>query len=269
MRSFKVTLEYDGTDFHGFQLQRDLRTVQGVCEQAIERLVGKPVRVHGAGRTDTGVHAAGQVISFKANTAIPLVKMCAALNSGLPRDASVKRVEEVDERFHARFSATSRSYLYVVMRSEIRSALFRRYTYWCPHELDVDAMKQSAAKLIGSMDFTSFASSMTESRTPIRRLTRFQLSERGKFLFFSIEANAFLRGMVRNMVGTLLEVGRSRMSTEDVTRIIVARDRRVAGPAAPPEGLCLTRVRYDVRTDDKLSSIELNLPNVEIPDDSK
>ena len=250
MRNFKAMLEYDGTEFHGFQLQRDLRTVQGVCESAVERLVGKPVRIDGAGRTDTGVHAAGQVISFKAETAIALGQMRAALNSGLPRDASVKLVEEVDERFHARFSATSRCYLYVVMRSEVRSALFRRYTYWCPHDLDVDAIRLAASQLVGSMDFTSFASSMTESRTPVRRLTRFQVSERGRFLFFSIEANAFLRGMVRNMVGTLLEVGRGRMSAGDVERILSARDRRVAGPSAPPEGLCLTRVKYGIRSGD-------------------
>ncbi|MEP6756039.1 MAG: tRNA pseudouridine(38-40) synthase TruA [Chthonomonadales bacterium] len=245
MRCFKATLEYDGTDFAGFQLQTNLRTVQGACEEAIEKLVGVPIRVHGAGRTDAGVHALGQVIGFRAETNISLAQMPVAMNSQLPRDLSIKSVEEVDERFHARFSAKSRAYVYIVLRQPVRSALFRRYTYWCSNDLNVDDMRFAADSLIGSKDFTSFANSLSETATAIRNMKFIRVREHGPFLIFSVEANAFLRGMVRNLVGTLLEVGKGRLSPEEMHRIIDAKDRQSAGPSAPPEGLTLVRVRYN------------------------
>ncbi len=247
MRYFKATVEYDGTDFAGFQWQHETRTVQGVLEAAIAARTGQTVRLTGAGRTDAGVHALGQVVSFGAETRIPLERMAYALNSALPQDVAVRRVEEVDETFSARFSASSRMYAYLILNRRMRSALWRRYSAFCAEPLDAAAMQEGAKHLIGERDFASFTNELQEEEPTFRDVRRCQVRRVKDFILVRIEANAFLRGMVRTIVGTLLEVGKGERAPEDIPALLEARDRKLAGPSAPGQGLCLLKVEYGER----------------------
>ena len=247
MTNFKAIIEYDGTDFAGFQWQHQTRTVQGVLEDAIKLRVGKAVRVSGAGRTDAGVHGLGQVVSFQAETGIPIDRMAYALNSALPSDLSVRSVEAVDEAFHARFSASSRVYLYIVLNRRTPSALWRRYSAFQCHPLNADAMQDAAKRLVGEHDFAALANELKPGEPTIRDMMRCEVAKRGDFLLMRFEANAFLRGMVRNTVGTLIEIGAGKRAPDDIEAILESRDRRRAGPSAPAQGLCLIRVRYGTR----------------------
>jgi tRNA pseudouridine38-40 synthase len=244
MRCFKVTVEYDGTEFAGFQYQVGQRSVQDEIERAILKLTGQSVRISGAGRTDTGVHALGQVIGFRAETRIPIERMTAALNSALPRDIAAVRVEEVDADFHARFSAKSRAYVYAILNRPDRSALFGRFAWHVASELDIGAMADGAGRMVGVGDFVAWANETSETKTTIREVSRCRLRRHGQFIVVSMRANGFLRGMVRNVVGTLVEVGAGKRAPEDIERITESKDRGRAGPSAPPHGLCLTKVQY-------------------------
>jgi tRNA pseudouridine38-40 synthase len=244
MRCFKVTVEYDGTDFAGFQYQVGQRSVQAELERAILRLTGQNVRVDGAGRTDAGVHALGQVVSFRADTRIPLERLPFALNSVLPKDVRAARAEEVDARFHARFSAKSRAYVYVILNRAQPSAIFGRYACHCPYPLDIPAMQEAARRLLGTQDFAAWANTTAEVTSTIRTLFGCGVRSAGPFVLVRLEANAFLRGMVRSVVGTLLQVGGGRRAPEEIDAITQSRDRANAGPSAPAHGLCLVRVRY-------------------------
>lgn len=269
MRYFKATVEYDGTDLRGFQWQHGERTVQGELEAALRLRTGQDVRVTGAGRTDAGVHALGQVVSFGATTNIPVERMALALNSALRGDISIRQVEETDGAFSARFSASSRLYAYLILNRPLRSALTRRYAAFWREPLDVAAMQAGAARLLGERDFASFATQVEPEQTTLRDVTRCQVGRYGRFVIVRIEANAFLRGMVRAITGTLIEVGGGKRGPEDIETILQARDRGAAGPSAPPQGLCLLKVRYGERrqysrrvsaaTDDG----EMNVPNDE------
>ncbi len=247
MRFFKATVEYDGTDFAGFQWQHSTRTVQGVLEEAIATRTGETTRVAGAGRTDAGVHALGQVVSFGVETRIPVERMALALNSALPLDLSVREVEEVGPEFHARFSASSRMYTYLILNRPTPSALLRRYSAFCPFPLDVTVMQTAASLLLGEQDFAAFANELTVEQTTWRDVSRCQVGRFRQFIIVRIEANAFLRGMVRTIVGTLMEVGTGKLPPDALHAILKSRDRRQAGPSAPPQGLCLMRVRYGER----------------------
>jgi tRNA pseudouridine38-40 synthase len=247
MRAFKATVEYDGTDFAGFQWQHGERTVQGELERAIGMRSGACSRITGAGRTDAGVHALGQVVSFQADTPVPLERMALALNAVLDGDVKVRQVEEVDPAFSARFSASSRQYAYLIVNRRTPSALWRRYSAFCPDLLDVEAMSAAAASLVGERDFAAFTNQRVEGETTMRCVMRCTVSRLHGFVLVRIEANAFLRGMVRTTVGTLLEVGTGRRKPESVQEILSTGDRRLAGPSAPPQGLCLVRVRYGPR----------------------
>lgn len=244
MRRFKVTVEYDGTDFAGFQYQVGQRSVQAELERAILRLTGQSVRVDGAGRTDAGVHALGQVVSFGADTRIPRERLPFALNSVLPKDVRAVRAEEVDVHFHARFSAKSRAYVYVILNRAQPSALFGRYTCHYPYPLDIAAMQEAARRLLGTQDFAAWANATAEVGSTVRTLSRCDVRSVRSFVLVRMEANAFLRGMVRTMVGTLLQVGSGRRTPEEIDAITQSRDRARAGPSAPAHGLCLVRVRY-------------------------
>lgn len=247
MRHFKAIVEYDGTDFAGFQWQHGTRTVQGVLEEAIALRTGQVTRVAGAGRTDAGVHALGQVVSFSVATRIPAERMALALNSALPQDVTVRHVEEVDAGFHARFSASSRVYAYLILSRRTPSALLRRYCAFTPFALDLQAMRQAAHYLIGEQDFAAFANELTEEQTTRREVSCLQLRGLHHLILMRIEANAFLRGMVRTIAGTLMEVGTGKRCPEAMLEILHSRDRRRAGPSAPPQGLFLLRVRYGAR----------------------
>ncbi len=259
MRSFKAIVEYDGTDFAGFQWQHNLRTVQGELETALAMRFEHPVKLVGAGRTDSGVHAIGQVISFNSDTSIPVDKLPIALSCTLPRDIAVTRVEETRPDFSARFSASSRVYVYLIHNRRIPSAVWRRFSTHQSEPLDVSLMQTAANELIGEHDFASFGNELDPVYTTMREVTHCNLRRTGEFVFIRIEANAFLRGMVRTIVGTLIDIGRGRREPEEIRRILDARDRRKAGPTAPPEGLCLVKVRYGQRKVYAAQSISANV----------
>jgi tRNA pseudouridine38-40 synthase len=246
-RTFKAVLEYDGTDFRGFQWQHGERTVQAELESAIALRTGRQVRVTGAGRTDAGVHALGQVVSFAVETRIPAERMAAALNSGLPRDLSVRSVEEADPEFNARFKASSRIYAYLILNRSTPSAIWRRYSGFVARPLDVEAMRQAAATLIGEQDFAAFTTGLQPGEPTYRDLMQCRISAWRGLILVRLEANAFLRGMVRNIVGTLIGIGNGARPPEHIRVVQASRDRQLAGPSAPPQGLCLVRVRYGER----------------------
>lgn len=244
MRNVKVVVEYDGTDYFGFQLQPNVPTVQAEIERALGEMVGHDVRVIGSGRTDAGVHAAGQVINFRTDGTIPTDRICVAMNSLLPRSIAVLSAEEVDESFHARYSAKSRRYRYDVLNRRTRSALLGRYCLHVRQSLDTEAMAEAGKCLLGVHDFSSFASADGHEGSTVRNLMEFEVRRLGEHVLFELRANAFLRSMVRAVVGTLLEVGQGRREVGAVKSILELRDRRAGGKTAPPQGLCLLEVEY-------------------------
>lgn len=240
----KLTLEYDGTNYHGWQLQKNATTVQGALEAVLAKLFGEPIRARVAGRTDTGVHALGQVVSFKSEKVKELHELQRALNALLPRDIVVRHVEPVPDHFNPRRDALSRTYRYQLWHHPWPSALWARYSWhvWVP--LDQHAMNQAAALLVGDHDFSSFQGADWVEHNPHRTMLRSTIREDGDFLIYDVEARSFLRHMVRNIVGTLVDVGRGALSVEGFAEIFAARDRTRAGRNAPPQGLFLTSVTY-------------------------
>ncbi len=248
MHRLKLTVEYDGTDFRGFQTQgKGERTVQSVLEQAVSTLVPREeIILHGAGRTDVGVHALGQVVSFETESALPIERWAIALNSLLPRDIAVARVEEAAPDFHARFSARARTYGYLIWTRRTRSAIWGRYSLHCRRPLDIALMRQAAAPLVGAHDFASFArAGGNPGRTTTRDLQRLSIRPLRNGLLVSVMANGFLRSMVRNLVGGLVAVGAGDLAPAALEEILARRDRaRNPIPPAVPQGLCLLRVDY-------------------------
>lgn len=241
-RAFRTLVEYDGTDFFGWQVQPGRRTVQGAIEEAIERLTGEAVRVTGAGRTDAGVHAAGQAASFALATALPARVLERALNATLPPDVSLRALAEAPPGWNARYRALSRVYVYRIVR---RRAPLRRRTAWAMWaRLDLAAIREASARLPGERDFSAFARPLAPGKSGVIRLDRVEWREEGDLLVVECEAERFLRGMVRTIVGTLLDVGRGRRRPSDLDAVLASRDRRLAGPAVPARGLCLAAVRY-------------------------
>ncbi|MFN8640774.1 MAG: tRNA pseudouridine(38-40) synthase TruA [Candidatus Binatia bacterium] len=241
---YRLVVEYDGTDFHGWQLQPSARTVQGELEAAVARLFGTPLRVTAAGRTDAGVHAAGQVVCFPAARALQPEVVCRALNAMTGDDLAVRAVDCVDDAFDPRRHAASRRYRYRIWNHGEPSPFWRRYTWFVPRALDVAAMRQAAAQLVGELDFSSFRGSGCDAAHPRRRVLRSDLRVEGAMLVYEIEATAFLRHMVRNIIGTLAEIGLGQRPA-DLRPLLAARARTEAGATAPARGLCLVAVRYD------------------------
>ncbi|HHW42884.1 tRNA pseudouridine(38-40) synthase TruA [Desulfofundulus thermobenzoicus] len=248
MRNIKLTIAYDGTNYHGFQEQRGtgLVTIQEVLEKCLSRLAGRPVRVIGAGRTDAGVHARGQVVNFDAaGWGIPAGKIVLALNGVLPPDMAALHAEEVPPGFHARFSARTKTYRYTIYNSRIPSPFWRLYSYFVPRPLDVAAMKQAAAHLVGRHDFASFQAAGSPVKDTVRTLFEAAVEREGEEVIHLVfRGDGFLYNMVRIMVGTLVEVGLHKRDPVEVTTILAARNRVLAGPTVPPQGLCLERVEY-------------------------
>jgi tRNA pseudouridine38-40 synthase len=245
-RNIKLTVEYDGTDFAGWQVQPGQRTVQGELERAFGDLTGAETRVTGAGRTDAGVHALGQVAHVPVSLDLPCDRLAGAVNARLERDARVLLAEDVPEKFHARFDATSRSYAYLIGATE--SPVWRRNRWFVGAELDLEAVRAALGALEGEHDFSSFCLTGSEPDHHRCRVTSISLESQfdlGGMHVLSITANRFLRGMVRSIVGTAVEVGRGKVSPGEFEEILNARDRGAAGPTAPPHGLYLRAVRYD------------------------
>jgi tRNA pseudouridine38-40 synthase len=244
----KITLEYDGANYHGWQLQHNAPTVQGAIEAVLQRLLNQPVRVRVAGRTDTGVHAIGQVLTFTPPKALDLPRFQHSVNALLPPDIAFKHIEEVPDTFNPRRDAIRRTYQYRIWNQQWRSPLWARYSWHFPYPLDVSAMNTAASLLIGDHDFSSFQGSDSEDRNPHRTIFRSTVRSDDNFLLYDIEGRSFLRHMVRNIVGTLVDVGRGAIHVEDFARIFAARDRTHAGLNAPPRGLCLMEVKYKLQS---------------------
>jgi tRNA pseudouridine38-40 synthase len=241
---FKLTIEYDGTEYHGWQVQPNGRTIQAVLQEAVARMTGESAVVAAAGRTDAGVHACGQVISFALQRPVSTAALQGALNALTPPDISVTAVEVVSDDFHPRRAARSRTYVYRIWNARWASPFWRRYAWHVPRRLDPERMRAAAAHLLGEHDFTSFQAAGCEARQPVRRVLRSDLDHSGHLIIYSIEATGFLRHMARNIIGTLVEVGLGERAAADLPGLLAARDRNLAGPTAPACGLCLEHVNY-------------------------
>ena len=241
---YTFILEYDGTNYHGWQLQPNAVTLQGKLEAVLARLFNEPIRVRAAGRTDTGVHALGQVVSFHTPHERDLFRLQGSINALLPSDMAVKQLELTSETFNPRRDARSRTYRYQMWNQPSRSAIWARYSWHIPITLDIPAMNQAAFLLVGDHDFSSFQGSDSVEHDPLRTVLRSSVRQDVDFLIYDVEARSFLRHMVRNIVGTLFDVGRGVLSVEEFAQILAARDRTQAGQTAPPQGLFLVEVKY-------------------------
>lgn len=240
----RAVVEYDGTDFCGLQYQPAVRTVAGELERVLSQVLQHEVKITAAGRTDAGVHATGQVISFKTATAFPFDRLAIALNSALPKDVSVRDVAIAGDDFSARFSAVERAYVYAIYNRREPSPLFARHAYHAWRQIDLDAFLEGAQHLVGEHDFRSFCGMLPESGPTIRTVKLLQAQRRGDVMRVEIRADGFLHRMVRTIVGTLAECGMGRRNPAEIPRILKARDRAAAGLTAPPQGLYLAGVRY-------------------------
>jgi tRNA pseudouridine38-40 synthase len=239
-----IGISYEGSPFEGWQSQRSGNTVQDRVENALGCVAGVPVRIAGAGRTDTGVHAVGQVAHFDCDIERPDSAWVRGGNSHLPPEIAIQWATVVPSEFHARFSALARSYRYVLYNHPVRSALASRHAGWFHLPLDIDAMRRGIAYLAGKHDFTSFRSSQCQAASPIRTIEEVTVTSRGPYIIFDITADAFLHHMVRNIVGTLIYVGKRRFPPEWVDDLLQKRDRSKAAPTISPAGLYLNKVRY-------------------------
>ncbi len=250
LRTLKLTLSYDGTDFAGWQVQPQESTVQGCLERALARLEGHQVKAVGSGRTDAGVHALAQVASCSLRNPIPVHGLLKALNRLLPPAIRVTDVDEVAEGFHARHSALAKTYEYRTHRGVICPPFEARYTYWHPYPLDENSMFVAAGRFEGEKDFRSFASTRGGApKSTVRTVFSSVLQTEGDHLVYRVRGSGFLYRMVRNIVGTLLEIGRGNLRPGDIDRILAARDRPAAGPTAPARGLFLASVEYPPASD--------------------
>lgn len=243
-RKLRLLLEYDGTDFSGWQRQDGRRTVQGVLEATTRELLGETVEVRGAGRTDAGVHAEGQVASLTLVSRIPEGGLLRGLNSLLPADVAVLSVAEVDASFDARFSARGKVYRYRIFNHFVRSPLHARLSWHCRRHLDIETMREAAALLVGEHDFRGFRASDCDRRSTVRLVRRIDIRRQGALIEIEVEATAFLKNMVRILVGTFADVGRGKLGLDSVRRTLELGDRTAGGVTAPPQGLSLVRVMY-------------------------
>lgn len=242
--NIKLTIEYDGTNYHGWQIQPNGPSIQSVLEQAISTFVGTPTRVIGSGRTDAGVHALGQVANFFTDKDADRHRILRGLNALTPPDITIKDVEFVPDSFDARHDGRSRIYEYCILNRSTPSPFYLNRALHIHESLDIVAMCEAIFCLLGEHDFTSFRAAGCEATHPVRKVYRTTLEQRAELLVYTIEATAFLRHMVRNIVGTLIEVGKGLRTAQSFSELLKARDRTKAGPTAPPHGLFLVEVKY-------------------------
>ncbi|MBC8283946.1 MAG: tRNA pseudouridine(38-40) synthase TruA [Nitrospinae bacterium] len=243
-KKYLLIIEFEGTAYHGWQVQKNGISVQEVVEKALTKIIKTETTILSSGRTDAGVHAEGMPAHFVTESKMKPLEFLFALNSHLPLDITVKEVRKVPMSFNARGSAKRKLYRYTILNRNHPSALNYRRSWFIPHELDVPAMKRAAKYFVGRHDFTSFRAGNCNAKTPIRNLDRVEIFKEEGFLKMEFEGKGFLKHMVRNLVGTLVHVGRKRIPARQVKTILEARDRRVAGPTAPAQGLCLIKVDY-------------------------
>jgi tRNA pseudouridine38-40 synthase len=255
MRKIKLLIEYDGTAYHGWQRQNEETTIQGIVEDSVWRITGTPSSVLGASRTDAGVHALGQVAVFRTESRLDAGTIKKALNAVLPQDIRVIEAVEVDDSFHPGDAAVKKSYFYIIANERVSSAFLFRYAWTVPQELDLNAMAEASETFIGRRDFAAFMGAGSDVRGTVRKIYSLSIERldrvyfmtgclKGDFIKIRAEANGFLRHMVRNIVGTLVETGRGRIPADRMTEILQSRDRRLAGQTAPAKGLFLERIVY-------------------------
>jgi tRNA pseudouridine38-40 synthase len=252
MRYFKLTIAYDGTDFHGWQMQANKPTIQGEIVSVLQRLTQDRVILHGAGRTDAGVHALGQVASFRTQSGLSAQEFQRALNALLPPAIRIVGAEEVGPDFNARWSARGKVYRYRLYRGKIVPPMLWRYVLHYPFPLDEDAMRDAAARFVGTHDFASFAASTGSEEDDKERSTEREIyftelvrSPDNEELVFTVKGRSFLRYMVRKLVGTLLDVGRGKLAPADIDRLYEIKDRSKSGPTVPPQGLVMVEVQHE------------------------
>lgn len=248
MRNIKLTIRYDGTNYAGWQSQKNGRAIQDVIEDAIASVTGARSRLTGSGRTDAGVHALAQTANFRTRSRIPLKNLRMALNTRLPRDIVICAAEEAGPKFDAQRSAKSKLYRYTIMNSDILDPFVRRYAAKCFHALDVDLMKRASRAIAGRHDFRSFRAADPAGdgagKSSVRTVRRISVGREGDMIYIDIEADGFLYNMARNIAGTLVEIGRGKFAPGSMTEILRKRDRRHCGPTMPARGLCLVKVNY-------------------------
>jgi tRNA pseudouridine38-40 synthase len=241
-----LVVEYDGTNYHGSQLQADTPTIQGEIEKALKQLTGENTRIKTASRTDAGVHARGQVVSFRTETSLPLKSFIDGLNHYLPRDIAVKEAFEAEDSFDVRRRAVSREYRYYILNSPTRSPIRQGFSCRVIGSLDIEAMNRACQALIGRHDLASFVSSAETARQKrtIRDVYKAEITRDGDMIVFDMVANSFLPHQVRNTIGSLIKVGQGKMTVDEFYNMVEARTPGLAGPTAPADGLCLMRVNY-------------------------
>jgi tRNA pseudouridine38-40 synthase len=245
MRTIKLLIEYDGTNYLGWQVQAKGSTIQGAIEEKLKQITGESIRLIGSGRTDSGAHAFGQVAHFRIESRMNASSIQKALNSLLPQDIVIQKAEEVKDDFHARKKAKSKIYQYRILNRDFRSAIGRGYVWHISQKLDLKAMRQATRHLIGEHDFSSFRSVGTPTKTAVRKIIRAEWKRSADGLLrFEIEATGFLKQMVRAIVGTLVEIGKGKINPEEFRRILESKDRKQAGSTAPAHGLFLKEVKY-------------------------
>ena len=242
--NYRVTLAYDGTDYHGFQWQDGFVTIQSVLGEALHKLAGEPVIIHAAGRTDAGVHAEGQVVSFRLNKEFDGRRLRNALNGNLPFDIRALTADIAPDDFHARYHAQAKTYRYQLYASQVMNPLWSRYAWHFPYALDAERLRADAQALLGQHDFSAFTVSSSAVKSHVRTLTDFRLDTDGALWRLWFSGNGFLRYQVRTMVGALVDVNRQRLPVNSLSEILARRDRQLAGEAAPAHGLTLAKVEY-------------------------
>ncbi len=245
-RNIRLTIEYDGTDFNGWQIQpKGVRTIQGEITKALTTIFKEKTRLIGSGRTDAGVHALGQVANFHTKSLMSLREIRNALNANLPPDVAILKVEEVPLEFHSQYSVKSKAYRYTILYREVRPAQQRHFCLFYRNKLNFQKMRGEAKVFVGCKDFKSFQSANKSNPTEtVRTIKRVDIKKRGEYIFIEVEANGFLYKMVRNIVGTLLEIGSGKLSKGSIKQILSKKNRIYAGPTAKPQGLALLNVVY-------------------------
>jgi len=253
MRNIKLTIEYDGTRYAGWQVQNShksqvtshkLKTIQHEIETALYKMLHKKIYLHASGRTDAGVHARAQVANFRTGSRLTPDKLRIGLNALLPEDISVLEAEEAQEAFHSRFSAKSKVYRYTILNRSAKPAILRQAVYFYPYPLNVKLMRKEARVLLGRHDFKSFQAADKRKRGAVRRIKRVEVKRDKEFIHIDLEAEGFLYNMARNIAGTLVEIGRGRFPEGSMKTILLAKNRKFAGPTLPAKGLCLLKVMY-------------------------
>lgn len=244
MRNIKLTIEYQGKDFNGWQKQPNKLNIQGEIERAIGSITGEEIDLIGSGRTDAGVHSLGQVANFKTNSTLPIEKFALAINSRLKKSIVIKHAEEVEEQFHSRYSVHSKKYRYVINNSPTGTAIYRELEYQFPLPLNIEKMQQAAKYLEGEHDFSAFKASGTSSKNSVRKIFKAEVGKQDERVYIELTGSGFLYNMVRIIAGTLLDVGTGKIQPEEVPEIIKSKERKKAGKTLPAVGLYLVEVTY-------------------------